>query len=66
MVGVQCIAKDVAWRDAQGVADNLRKDRNAVQNQVKEKKKAKEPCDDLVAQIADVRAPPLKGWHPCG
>lgn len=51
---LQCIAKDLEWREATGHADGLRKARNQVQQEVAKKKKAKEPCDEMVAQIADV------------
>jgi seryl-tRNA synthetase len=47
----EIIAKDEQWRKMTGDVDNLRKKRNAVQKEVGTKMKAKEACDDLVAQI---------------
>lgn len=50
----QIIAKDREWRQLTGTVDNLRKQRNLVQKEVATKKKAKEPCDDMVAQIKSI------------
>jgi len=47
----EIIAKDEAWRHITGDIDDLKKKRNQVQKDVATKKKAGEPCDDLVAQI---------------
>lgn len=47
----EIITHDNAWRKLTGDIDFMKKDRNAVQKQVGAKKKAKEPCDELVAQI---------------
>ena len=45
------IEQDNAWRKLTGDIDYLKKDRNALQKQVGAKKKAKEPCDEMVADI---------------
>ena len=37
-----------------GELDNLKKERNAVQKEVGLKKKAKEPCDDMVLRIKEL------------
>ena len=50
----EIIAKDEQWRMMTGDVDNLRKKRNAVQKEVGTKMKAKEACDDLVAQIKSI------------
>mmetsp|Transcript_23496 Transcript_23496/g.39289 ORF Transcript_23496/g.39289 Transcript_23496/m.39289 type:complete len:637 (+) Transcript_23496:61-1971(+) len=50
----EIIEKDAQWRRMTGEIDNLRKKRNAVQKEVATKKKAKEPCDELVAQIKSI------------
>ena len=50
----EVIEKDSKWRFLTGTADDLRAKRNKVQKEVGTKKKAKEPCDDLVAQIKSI------------
>lgn len=50
----EIIAKDERWRNMTGELDNMRKTRNAVQKQVGTKMKAKEPCDDMVAEIKQI------------
>ena len=47
----EVIALDNSWRRMTGEVDNLKKQRNAVQKRVGVKKKAKEECDDLVAEV---------------
>jgi len=47
----EIIRLDAEWRALTGEIDNLKKQRNSVQKEVATKKKAKEPCDELVAQI---------------
>lgn len=47
----EIIAQDAEWRLMTGSIDNLRKGRNAVQKEVGKKMKAKESCEELVAQI---------------
>jgi seryl-tRNA synthetase len=44
------IQLDAKWRKLRGDVDNLNKEYNAVNKQIAEKKKAKEECDDLIAQ----------------
>lgn len=60
----QVIAKDEAWRSVTSALDNARRDRNAVQQVVAKKKKAKEECDDLVKEIAQVRGIGLSLCRP--
>lgn len=48
------IEKDNKWRYLTGSIDNLKKARNQVQKEVATKKKANEPCDDLVAKIKEI------------
>lgn len=50
----EILALDSQWRQMTGDIDNLKKERNAVQKQVAAKKKAKEECDDMVAQIKSI------------
>ena len=50
----EIIAKDERWRNMTGDLDNMRKSRNAVQKQVATKMKAKEPCDEMVAEIKQI------------
>jgi len=45
------IEKDNAWRGIITELDNLRKQRNAIQREVGEKKKKKQDCPDLIAQV---------------
>ena len=45
---------DDKWRQLVGDVDELKKDRNTVQKEVGKKKKAKEECDDMVAQIKEI------------
>ena len=47
----EIIQKDDQWRFMTGSIDQLRAKRNAVQKVVAGKKKAGEPCDELVAEI---------------
>ena len=44
------IELDAQWRDAINAADALRRERNNIQKQVSQKKKAKEPCDDQIGR----------------
>jgi seryl-tRNA synthetase len=46
----EVIRLDGEWRKLRGLVDNLNKEYNAVNKQIAEKKKAKEECDDLIAQ----------------
>ena len=50
----EIIAKDERWRNMTGDLDNMRKSRNAIQKQVGAKMKAKEPCDEMVAEIKQI------------
>jgi hypothetical protein len=50
----EIIAQDAEWRQMTGSIDNLRKARNALQKEVGKKMKAKEACDELVAQIKSI------------
>ena len=50
----EIIALDEQWRELTGTIDNLKKERNRIQKEVGNKKKAKEPCDDLIAEIAQI------------
>ena len=47
----EIIAKDATWRRYTGDIDGIKKARNAKQKEVAEKKKAKEPCDEMLAEI---------------
>ena len=47
----EIIGMDTKWRSMTGDADLMRKARNTVQKEVGKKKKAKEECDDQVAEI---------------
>lgn len=49
------IAKDEEWRDLQKQVDSLRRDVKVLQKSIAPKKKAKEPCDDLVAEMKGVQ-----------
>jgi seryl-tRNA synthetase len=46
----EIIAKDELWRRMTGDIDNMRKASNNIQKQIATKMKAKEACDDLVAE----------------
>lgn len=50
----EVIAKDDRWRLLTGTIDQLKKQRNLVQKDVATKKKAGEPCDEMVAQIKTI------------
>ena len=50
----EIIAKDERWRYLTGAIDELKRNRNSVQKDVATKKKANEPCDDMVAQIKNI------------
>jgi len=45
------ITKDEEWRNLQKQIDKLRRDVNLLQKSIAPKKKAKEPCDELVAEM---------------
>lgn len=47
----EIIALDTRWRSLTGEIDNLKKTKNIVQKAVATKKKAKEPCEEMVAEI---------------
>jgi seryl-tRNA synthetase len=47
----EIIAMDTKWRSMTGDADLMRKARNTLQKEVGKKKKAKEECEDQVAEI---------------
>jgi len=47
----EIIAMDADWRRMTGDVDDAKMQRNSVQKEVGKKKKAKEECDDLVAEI---------------
>jgi len=47
------VAKDTEARALVNRKDNLRKERNQVQDEVTKKIKAKEPCDELKAKIKE-------------
>jgi seryl-tRNA synthetase len=52
----QVLDYDKQWRDLRNTIDGLRKDANKLQKDViGPKKKAKEPCDDEVAQLKDMQ-----------
>ena len=51
----QVLAKDEEWKTAMNAKEMLAQQRNEVQNAIKAKKKAKEPCDDLIAQIPEFK-----------
>jgi seryl-tRNA synthetase len=51
----QVLAADAAWRKGDMELGEMQSERNAVQKEVGKKKKAKEPCDDLVAKIAEYK-----------
>lgn len=46
---------DALWRKKDLELNEMQSERNAVQKEVGKKKKAKEPCDDLVAKIAEYK-----------
>lgn len=46
----EIIAKDEKWRYMTGALDLMRKEKNQLNKQVGTKMKAKEPCDELIAQ----------------
>lgn len=50
----EIINLDNRWRYLTGHIDDLKKQRNATQKVVAGKKKAKEPCDELVAEIKTI------------
>jgi seryl-tRNA synthetase len=50
----EIIEKDDQWRFLTGAIDNMKKKRNQVQKEVAIKMKAKEPCDELVAEIKTI------------
>uniref|UniRef100_A0A7S1ZVP8 serine--tRNA ligase n=1 Tax=Ditylum brightwellii TaxID=49249 RepID=A0A7S1ZVP8_9STRA len=52
----EVLAKDVEWRDMTSQIDQIRRDVNSLQkNVIAPKKKAKEPCDEEVAQMKDMQ-----------
>eukprot|EP00957_Ditylum_brightwellii_P092426 7038131-Ditylum_brightwellii.AAC.1 len=52
----EVLAKDVEWRDMTSQIDQIRRDVNSLQkNIIAPKKKAKEPCDEEVAQMKDMQ-----------
>eukprot|EP00565_Helicotheca_tamesis_P002014 CAMPEP_0185727172 /NCGR_PEP_ID=MMETSP1171-20130828/2931_1 /TAXON_ID=374046 /ORGANISM="Helicotheca tamensis, Strain CCMP826" /LENGTH=493 /DNA_ID=CAMNT_0028395677 /DNA_START=90 /DNA_END=1571 /DNA_ORIENTATION=- len=52
----EVLAEDIKWRDLTQQKDKLRRDVNALQKDViAPKKKAKEPCDEEVAQMKDMQ-----------
>eukprot|EP01006_Ploeotia_vitrea_P010263 TRINITY_DN26620_c0_g1_i1.p1 TRINITY_DN26620_c0_g1~~TRINITY_DN26620_c0_g1_i1.p1 ORF type:complete len:467 (-),score=14.24 TRINITY_DN26620_c0_g1_i1:20-1420(-) len=50
----EIIALDAEWRNLTGNIDKLKKERNRIQKEVATKKKAKEQCDDLIAEIGKI------------
>lgn len=50
----EIIDMDSRWRNMTGAIDDLKRDRNKIQKEVGAKKKAKQPCDDMVAQIGEI------------
>jgi seryl-tRNA synthetase len=50
----EIIDLDSRWRNMTGEIDGMKRDRNKIQKEVGNKKKAKEPCDDLIAQIGQI------------
>lgn len=50
----EIIAKDDRWRYLTGSIDDLRAKKNKIQKEIAPKKKAKEPCDELVADMKKV------------
>jgi seryl-tRNA synthetase len=50
----EIIDKDNQWRRMTGDIDFMKKERNAVQKEVGQKKKAKQECDDQVLQIKQI------------
>ena len=47
----QVLQLDVAWRDLRAAIDDLNREVNALQKQIAPKKKAGEPCDELIAEM---------------
>ena len=45
------IAEDTKWRRLTGDVDDLKKEKNKIQKEVGKKMKAKEPCEEMIAQI---------------
>jgi len=52
----QVVEKDKTWRELVGSIDQLKKQRNLVQNEIAKKIKAKEAADDLVSQKKNIDA----------
>jgi seryl-tRNA synthetase len=52
----ECIALDNDWRSKLNEKDEAAYQKNAKQKEVGAKKKAKEPCDELVAEVAALKA----------
>lgn len=50
----EIISLDNHWRSLTGTIDNLRKERNRIQKEVGTKKKAKLPCDEMIAEIGAI------------
>lgn len=48
------LALDQEWLAKQGELERLRKEKNVLNKQVGMKKRAKEPCEDLIAQSKDL------------
>ena len=47
----EIIEMDNRWRKLTAQIDDLKKEKNAIQKQVGMKMKAKEKCDDMIAQV---------------
>lgn len=45
------IATDEKWRECVAAIDNIKKEKNKIQKEVGKKMKAKEPCEDMIAQV---------------
>jgi seryl-tRNA synthetase len=52
----ECIELDNQWRAKLNEKDEAAYEKNALQKEVGAKKKAKEPCDDLVAKVGELKA----------
>jgi seryl-tRNA synthetase len=47
----EIIALDTKWREAIGAIDMIKKEKNQIQKEVGKKMKAKEPCEEMIAQV---------------
>ena len=47
----EIIAIDEKWRECVSAIDNIKKEKNKIQKEVGKKMKAKEPCEEMIAQV---------------